>query len=172
MNRAYSYRKLWLRRIFQLAAIGLLGAGFASKSFWLGGLAVIGLVILAWVGERFHKPWLSSAVLFTSTGIAAGGIWVGTPPIYMISGVIAALAWSELTGNPASFIRALDPHGSALVELLRIRLLVILIVGSLLVTGFGLLWKWHLSFAFIFLIAAFICFGLFGLFRILKNLHP
>jgi len=172
MNYEHPHRHIWLRRICQAAAIGLLASGFAIKGYWLGGLAVIGLVTLGWVGERFQKPWLSSAVLLAGTGIAAGGIWIGVSPILMIFAEISALAWSELTGNPTGNIHPRNPIVCARVEQQRFRHLVVLIVGSLLVTGVGLSWQWHLSFATTFIIAIFVGSGLFGLFRILKNLHP
>lgn len=172
MNRTNGNQQVWMRRICQLAAIGLLGAGFVVKELWLGGLAVFGLGVLGWSGERFQKSWLSTAVLFTATGIAAGGLWVGAQPMLMISGVIAALAWSELTDNPPGSIQALGPQGCEMVERHRIRLLLVLIVISLMITGLGLFWKWALNFGFLFLIAIAVGVGLFGLFRTLKNLNP
>lgn len=79
-----------------LAGGGALAAGYALGGFWSVSDALVISALLWLVEQRGRWAWISSLFLVCLILVAAGGIWLGLSPVWMLIGVAGTLTTWDL----------------------------------------------------------------------------
>ncbi len=156
-------------QIFQLAAIFLLGGGFAASGMWPAVLVLAVVILLRLLTRRLKSRVISWAVLVMLTGLAAFGVLNHVSAYLMIAGVTAALAGWEVEDCRLQSAQTSTPGGRESFENYHLKMVCVAAAAGLIVAEAGLFMHYSLPFGVIFLAVVAVFFGIFQLFLVFKK---
>jgi hypothetical protein len=101
------------------------------------GVALIGALGFAWIAARRRRDWTPTLGLLVFTAVAAFGTWRGAPAVWMLAGIVAALAAWDLD-HFGRRLRGTPVEGEVALARAHLRRLLLVSSAGLLVGWFAL----------------------------------
>jgi hypothetical protein len=119
-----------------IVTLGCLGAGFGSSGQWWG----VGIALVVALGWAFYSKasGVNPLALLGMVGLAAVGVLVGAPSIWMIPGAAAALAAWDLVDLDSRMLGSKELESTRSFELLHFRWLRGVLCVGLGIAALGL----------------------------------
>lgn len=143
-----------------LLAMLTLSIGYLARGLWAGAAAVV-LVGLLWlIGQARRWSWIASPGLVGFAGGAAIGALLGVPPLWLLIGVVAALAAWDLDNFERHLREADRVVGEAILIRAHIQQLLLALALPTLLGAAALAARIQLGFWWVLLLAALAVAGL------------
>jgi hypothetical protein len=131
----------------ELLAAACLAAAYIEAGIWLIVPGILAAAAFLFLARRRRAAWLASSLLVVYVMLAAAGAWMRFDVLWLLVGVVAALAAWDLAHFSESLHAAATLDGARLLERRHARALLMAVAWGLLTGGVPLVVKIHLPFA-------------------------